>query len=539
MSRADDLVPRERRRLRRWRAAVVFALYAGYAGVLLCRNDVAVALPAMKDDPAVALSNSAAGLLLMFGNLAYLIGKFVMGGVADRIGGRALFTTAVAITAAMTLLFPFVGHFAGYAVVWAICRLAQASAWPSMNKFIYRWFEPHAYSRAWGIISTSSRVGAIVADLGLGAMLLAVHWEYLFVMAGCVEVVFFVVCLVLLRDAPLQRGIPVRFEREFADTDASAKRLAAQPMMHPEEERAPLRAATPDGGDDDTALVLNDGADADVIPPPPVAPAPAQRKPPLRASLRRFFTEPRFYLICLATMSTTLMFEWEAFLPLFLAEQYGMSSGAAGTAAVVYPIGCAISLVVGGVILDRVSRRKGAAIAVGSLALCALSAMGFWVMTTHSAPLGVALALAFLSGLFLGIPAYLPMSVFSLQFGGQYECGLLVGIVDGVGYLMAMVFDLLGGHLSETVGWYAVFIVLLAGGVFGVLTMGLFYWLDNRAADKVAMHSTEQIEKIADEAERARDIGFVRGDRDSDASPDASRTEARSPRSASPRAPFA
>ena len=51
-------------------------------------------------------------------------------------------------------------------------------------------------------------------------------------------------------------------------------------------------------------------------------------------------------------------------------------------------------------------------------------------------------------GLAIAACYYIPMSVFSVDFGGKHY-GMLVGIIDTMGYLAAMTFDFMGGRIAD------------------------------------------------------------------------------------------
>ena len=72
---------------------------------------------------------------------------------------------------------------------------------------------------------------------------------------------------------------------------------------------------------------------------------------------------------------------------------------------------------------------------------------------------------------------YLPMSVFSIQFGGKY-CGLLVGLIDACGYGAAMVFDVVGGRVAEQHGWQSFLAILAVVSVVTLVLTTLFLFVD-------------------------------------------------------------
>ena len=85
-----------RSRLARWQAINVALLVAGYAGYYLCRSDLSVSMPLLITELQRHGMDAGAAQLMMgaiasYGVLAYAIGKFPSGGLADRFGGKRNF----------------------------------------------------------------------------------------------------------------------------------------------------------------------------------------------------------------------------------------------------------------------------------------------------------------------------------------------------------------------------------------------------------------------------------------------------------------
>ena len=74
--------------MRFWQAVTVALLMTGYAGYYLCRSDLSVALPLLIQEMAargIARDEATTrfGTIASLGVLAYAIGKFPSGGLAD------------------------------------------------------------------------------------------------------------------------------------------------------------------------------------------------------------------------------------------------------------------------------------------------------------------------------------------------------------------------------------------------------------------------------------------------------------------------
>ena len=84
------------RRMFSWQVLTTSLLLSGYAGYYLCRSDLAVALPLIAAELTARgihpdLARIRLGTIASAGVLAYALGKFVSGSLADFLGGRRNF----------------------------------------------------------------------------------------------------------------------------------------------------------------------------------------------------------------------------------------------------------------------------------------------------------------------------------------------------------------------------------------------------------------------------------------------------------------
>ena len=102
---------------------------------------------------------------------------------------------------------------------------------------------------------------------------------------------------------------------------------------------------------------------------------------------------------------------------------------------------------------------------------------------TNTLGLWTSLSAIMIFGLAIAPCYYIPMSVFSVDFGGVH-CGVLVGIIDAVGYLAAMAFDFVGGAVADqTDGWTQFLNTLLTISIVGSVTLSCFLILEYRASE--------------------------------------------------------
>ena len=138
-----------RARLAGRQRATVGLLFVGYAGYYLCRSNLSVCTPQVLEElTAAGVAPGSAkwrlGLLVSLGTLAYALGKFVGGGLADAAGGRRNFLGGMAGAVAFTLLFAAGGGLPVFTLAWVGNRLVQSFGWAGLVKITSALVSVHA-----------------------------------------------------------------------------------------------------------------------------------------------------------------------------------------------------------------------------------------------------------------------------------------------------------------------------------------------------------------------------------------------------------
>ena len=398
----------------RWELTTVACMYGGYAGLILCRTTVSIASPEMINDAALGLDESGFGTLLGWGAAGALAGKLLNGALADVLGGRRLFLLAMSLMGAATVMFGASSAHVLFMLMNFLAQLTKAAGWPAMAKIIGAWFDAARHGRVWGVISTSSRAGSVVSSFFLGGLLVYLPWRWLFYGAGVVTALIVGLNFILLKDSPAQVGL------------------------------APSDPEPTQGGEPWLELLSWEKT--------------------LGAALIHFANNRRVQLICLAMMAMTIQMEFLSFLPLYFQQNFAIESGPAGMASAAFPAGSFISVLAGGLLYDKLTtdgriRLLGGLLAVG-LASIALIRFMPELRLSSSTGLGVSVGATFIFGLAVSPAYYIPMSVFSIQFG-RARSGVLIGLIDAFGYGATMVFAPLSGTVIRDQGWPAFLTILV------------------------------------------------------------------------------
>jgi len=398
-----------------WQALTIFLLIIGYAGYYLCRSDLSVTLPMIIGDMARNGTSPDTlrirfGTIASFGVLAYAIGKFPSGGLADFLGGRRNFLAGMALAVVCTVLFASGSSMSMFGVVWFFNRLVQSLGWAGMVKITSKWVSYRRYGTVMGLISLSYLFGDALARRFL-ASLIASHltWrEVFFVCAGVLGAIF-IVSLLLLRESPTKIGVP-------------------EPATNP------------------ANLFGKDGE----------RPAPES----LAKLLRPFVRSRVFWIVCVLSLGTTLVREtFGLWTPTYFTQAVGFTTAEAAEKSALFPLLGGVSVLLCGWLSDRLGRRGRASVTFFGLALC--GAVLLWLglgsfAGSRTWPVTLVSLVAFLV---IGPYSFLAGAI-ALDFGGKQGASTASGVIDGVGYLGGVLSGDAVARVSVQFGWGGVFVVL-------------------------------------------------------------------------------
>jgi len=423
-----------------WEIMLLLCMYGAYAVLNICRTTVVISSPAMLDDPELGLNKTMWGSILGWGTAGTLVGKLTTGILADRFGGRKVFLISIGFCMLATGIFGMMSKVFFFSIAFFIAMLAKSAGWPSMANLIRSWYPKLWRGRIWGILSSSSMSSSLFTSLVMGSLLLVISWRWVIASSLPIAGIFVILLFFYLKQSPTDVG------------------LEAMPSV--------------DGDDNENNPNATHHLD----------------NASLGKALISFLKSSRFWLICISIMSLTILMAFQSFLPLYLKEMFNLSPGKAGIASSVFPLGSMFSVVIGGFIFDKLTKKRRIFVLGGMMTLatgCIVILLSLPESNIQEASLPwIALSAIMIFGLMIA-PCYLiPMSVFSLDFGGKH-CGVLVGIIDAAGYSASMIFEFLGGAVADQVdGWQQFLHIILNVSIIGTVTLILFLVIDHRSLSK-------------------------------------------------------
>jgi len=433
----DVLTDKARTRSLRFRqTSTVLLLFGGYASLYFCRADLSVATPLLieelgqhgvKHADAVIRMGSIASL----GVLAYALGKLFLGGLGDFWGGRISFIIGLVGATLFTLVFASGLSLPLFSMAWIGNRLTQSLSWAGLIKVSSKWFDFSSYGMIIGILSISYLVGDAAARQWMGMLIEHGYgWRTLFYFAAAVVAFFLVASFLFLRESRLNAG--------FAEAKPNPLNLFAGSESRPQS---------------------------------------------VASLLLPLFRSRAFLLVCLLSLGCTIIREsFNFWNPVYLRDYLGYSVSNAARTSAVFPAVGAVSVLATGWLSDRLGVNGRALIMfVGLLATAAALALLTTIPSSSTGPLLPLIAIGTVAFCLLGPYSYLGGAI-ALDFGGKQAGAVSSGMIDGIGYLGAVVAGDSIARVSVHFGWQGVFVALGVVSFLSALGAGCLYTLGAKAA---------------------------------------------------------
>jgi sugar phosphate permease len=407
-------------------------LVLGYVGVYLCRKNFSVAIPMLRE--AFGASREELGQIASISTVAYLAGKLSFGVVIDRLGGRLCFLTSLALVMAFGAAGGFAPTLGVLTVFYSANRLAGSAGWGAMVKLVPDWFPAQWHAFAMAVLSLSFVFGGVCATFLAGWIAYLSKGDWRWVMSGpsMPMLVILVVCWVVLPRAEGRREQPMGVGRR----DSA------------------------DGGRGDPSGFR-------------------------WSQVQELFRVRRFWVVCALSFTLTLLREtFNTWTVDFFKTAGGaeVSHRIAAFLSTPFDACGAAGILWLGWVFGRIDRRKRqlllfgilGALGVLLLGLPTLAGRGLWMATVAIGAVG-----------FLAYGPYsLLAGVLALEIRGKGYVATVAGLVDGAGYIAAILAGAQFGRLLD-MGGYALAFPCLAflAVVSGFLCLLLYSRAEMRAEE--------------------------------------------------------
>ena len=408
----------------RWHLVTISLLVLGYSGYYFCRSDLSVVMPLLIRDlgqhgVATNVAQVRLGFVASAGVLAYALGKFFFGSLADLFGGRNNFLGGMAGAILFTLLFALGGGLPIFTIAWIGNRLFQSAGWVGLVKVSSRWFSYSIYGTVMAVLSLSYLFGDAAAREIMALLLGAgMGWRGIFYTGAGLLSILLIANIILLRETPQQRGLPA-------------------PVTNP----------------------LNVYAERKVI-----SATPAASGSNLASILRPLLRSKFFWMVCLLSLGTTLLREtFNLWTPTYFAEYVGLTNAQAASRSALFPLLGGVSVLIAGFLSDRLGLNGRSIVLFGGLTSATVCLFVLAQVPGYGAPHAspwIPVGLVALVGFLLMGPYSYLAGAMSMDFGGEKGSATAAGIIDGVGYLAGVMSGDTMARVTVNYGWRKAFVAL-------------------------------------------------------------------------------
>jgi OPA family glycerol-3-phosphate transporter-like MFS transporter len=416
----------------------------GYSGYYFCRSDFSVALPLIladlvKHGVAPDVAEIRLGSIASLGVLAYAVGKFPSGGLADLFGGSKNFLGGMLGAIFFTIMFMMGGGFPIFTLAWIGNRLVQSLGWAGLVKVTSRWFSYSTYGTVMGILSLSYLFGDAISREIMSVLLgYGFGWRGIFATGATLLLLLFLLNLFFLRESPEEHGLPAPIENPlnlFAGDEFSPERKGIIEIL----------------------------------------------KPLARSR--------SFWLICMLSLGTTLLREtFNLWTPTYFTQFVGLNNAQAASCSALFPLCGGISVLFAGVLSDHLGPEGRSRILCGGLCLTVIALILLGRVQVHSPRWIPIILVATVALLLIGPYSYLGGAM-SLDFGGKEGSATASGLIDGAGYLAGVLSGDSMAHIAVAFGWSTMFTVLAAVAFISSAVAVLFMWHQHQRSVTAVIHS--------------------------------------------------
>jgi OPA family glycerol-3-phosphate transporter-like MFS transporter len=228
-------------------------------------------------------------------------------------------------------------------------------------------------------------------------------------------------CLLLLREAPEERGLPA-------------------PEVNPRNVYADKKWAEGERADGEQT------GDSERV--------------GLGAILRPLLLSFPFWMVCVLAFGTTMLREtFNLWTPTYFVQFAGLAASAAASRSALFPLCGGISVLLGGFLSDKLGPNGRNILVVIGMTGCTVSLVLMGRIPDHSGQWAPTILVALVGFMLLGPYSYLAGAM-SLDFGGKHGSATAAGIIDGFGYMAGWLSGDTIARIAVDFGWRRAFLSL-------------------------------------------------------------------------------
>jgi OPA family sugar phosphate sensor protein UhpC-like MFS transporter len=404
----------------RWRWQIFAITWLTYFGFYLTRKTFSVAKIGMEQDPDILLTQSEMAWIDGAFLVAYAVGQFLSGILADRNGTRKIVLVGMfgSVLAAVAMGASSLTVVLG--VFFCLQGVCQSAGWPPLMKNVGNFFSRRERGTVFGLWSTCYAVGGMTASVFAGYWGDLMGWRFAFFIPAATLLGIWVLFILFQRNRPEDVGLP------SIETYHGEETALLVEDQSPEDEREGSWRVIKEVLSNRTLLVI---------------------------CLAYFLTKPARYAILF----------WG---PKYINEKLGSGMTESGAISGLFEMAGIAGGILSGVVSDRIFGARRAPVCVITL----LPLGGFLLVMDGLPATRLVMAGSYLLiGLLLSVPDTILNGPAAIDFGTRQGAATAAGFINGAGSVGAIIGGTIPGFFAVRWGWNGVFWLL--GGM--ALTAGV------------------------------------------------------------------
>ncbi len=192
----------------RYKWQVFITIFVAYAIFYITRKNLSFAKPYLIEQ--LGYTKLQVGAIAAGMPLAYGFGKFIMGGVSDKLNPRYFMGFGLILAGIVNIMFGSASSILAFTVLWTINGWVQSMGWPPCGKTMKMWFSDEERGTWMSVWNTAHNVGAMLIPFVviMGVSMFSGSWRGLFFLPGIISIIAGILTMVFLRDKPESLGLP-------------------------------------------------------------------------------------------------------------------------------------------------------------------------------------------------------------------------------------------------------------------------------------------------------------------------------------------
>lgn len=197
---------------KRFRWKLFISAYIGYAMYYVTRQNLNPIAHVFK--PATGMTDDQFGLMVSISLIAYGVGKFVSGMLADKSNIRVFLAFGLLASSVINLFFGYLHSFFLLVFFWTLNQSFQSMGFPPIARIFAYWFSPKERASKWTLWASAHTVGISIAAIIAAAILKYTNvfpwmqWQFVFVLSGILGIITSIFILINVTDTPESVGLP-------------------------------------------------------------------------------------------------------------------------------------------------------------------------------------------------------------------------------------------------------------------------------------------------------------------------------------------